>query len=286
MARSVTEVYDSIITEKETMASLNALVPNPDDAQTLLTDLTSSSKVAIWRLWAFVTAVAIVAFEIILDQHTAAIELRATEIPTGTTIWHHEQSLLFQFGDVLTWNGVQFVYNPITPANQIVKLASVVDQGFQVRIKAAKLVAGLPVPLSAPELTSFQGYWSQKRFAGTAMLITSTVGDDIKVDYFIKYDPLILDATGAELLNPAVFPVEDAIELYIRNLPFDGALSLAEMTDAVQAANGVLDVTLNDAQAKFGALLYTPINKEYLPDAGYLILDKPSSLFTYSTFNV
>ncbi len=67
---------------------------------------------------------------------------------------------------------------------------------------------------------------------------------------------------------------------------FDGVLSLMSMTDVVQLASGVLDVTLNDAQAKFGALPYSPINKEYLPDAGYLILDKPNSTFTYSTFNV
>jgi hypothetical protein len=181
---------------------------------------------------------------------------------------------------------LQFVYNPITPANRIVALASVIDQGFQVRVKTAKLDGGgLPIPLTAPELSSFLGYWSAKRFAGTSMLITSTIGDDIFVNYFIKYDALILDATGALLSNPAVFPVEDAIEFYIRNLPFDGVLSLAEMTDAIQAVNGVLDVTLNDAQAKFGALPYTSINKEYLPDAGYLILDKPSSTFTYSTFN-
>ena len=287
MARSITEIYDSIIAEKQNMTSLNALQPNIDSSQDLLNDLTSSSKVAVWRLWAFITAVAINVFEVIHDQHTAAIELRATQIPTGTAIWYHQQSLLFQFGDTLVWNGLQFAYDPIIIANRIVSLASVVDQGFQIRIKAAKLDGGgLPVPLSAPELSSFQGYWDEKRFAGTAMLVTSTVGDDIFTDYFIKYDALILAPDGSILSNPAVFPVEDAIEAHIRNLPFDGILSLMELTDAVQAASGVIDVTLNDAQAKFGLLAYSSINKEYLPDAGYLVLDKPSSTFTYSTISV
>jgi len=286
MARTISEIYDSIITEKQTMTSLNDLQPNIDSSQDLLTDLTSSSKVAVWRLWAFITAVAINVFEIIHDQHVAAIELRATQIPTGTTIWYHEQSLLFQFGDVLSWNGIQYVYDPITPANRIVSLASVVDQGFQVRIKAAKLSGGLPVALSVAELSSFEGYWNQKRFAGTAMLVTSTAGDDIFTDYFIKYDALILAPDGSLLSNPLIFPVEDSIELYIRNLPFDGVLSLMQMTDAVQSVSGVLDVTLNDAQAKFGLIPYSSINKEYLPDAGYLVLDKPSSTFTYSTISV
>tara|TARA_R110000751_G_scaffold214362_2_gene317863 strand:+ start:530 stop:835 length:306 start_codon:yes stop_codon:yes gene_type:complete len=84
MAGTISEIYDSIITEKQTMTSLNDLQPNIDSSQDLLTDLTSSSKVAVWRLWAFITAVAINVFEIIHDQHVAAIELRATQIPTGT----------------------------------------------------------------------------------------------------------------------------------------------------------------------------------------------------------
>jgi hypothetical protein len=286
MARTISEIYDSIIIEKQTMSELNALQPAIDSSQTLLDDLTSSSKVAVWRLWAFIAAVAIHTFEVILDLHTSAIEERATQVPTGTSIWYHEQSLLFQFGDVLTWNGLQYVYDPITPANRIVSLASVVNQGFQVRIKAAKLVAGLAAPLSVAELSAFQGYWDAKRFAGSALLITSTAGDDLKTDYFIKYDALILAPDGSLLSNPSIFPVEDAIESYIQNLSFDGVLSLMQMTDAIQAVSGVIDVTLNEAQAKFGLLPYTSINKEYLPDAGYLVLDKPSSLFTYSTISV
>lgn len=286
MARSILTIYDSIIAEKQNMTSLNALQPSIDNSQNLLSDLTSSSKVAVWRLWAFITAVAINVFEVIHDQHVAWIENRAKQIPTGTTIWYHEQSLLFQFGDVLTWNGLQFVYDPITPANRIVSLASVVDQGFQNRIKAAKLSGGLPVALSVAELSAFQGYWNQKRFAGTAMLITSNDGDDLKTDYFIKYDALILAPDGSLLSNPAIFPVEDAIESYIQDLPFDGVLSLMKLTDSIQGASGVLDVTLNAANSKFGLQPYSLINKEYLPDAGYLVLDKTNSIFTYSTVNV
>ena len=95
MARTIAEIYDSIIAEKQNMSSLNALQPSIDSSQDLLNDLTSSSKVAVWRLWAFITAVAINVFEVIHDQHVAWIENRATQIPTGTTIWYHEQSLLF-----------------------------------------------------------------------------------------------------------------------------------------------------------------------------------------------
>ena len=52
------------------------------------------------------------------------------------------------------------------------------------------------------------------------------------------------------------------------------------MTDAVQAVDGVIDTTLNSADAKFGALVFAPIIKTYNPNAGHAILDA-SSTFTY-----
>jgi hypothetical protein len=285
MARSIGEIYDEIIAEKNNNTVLNGLQPNIDDSQTLLDDLSTTSKVAIWRLWAFVMAVAINIHENVWDLFKAEIETRAAEVPTGTPLWYYNEGLKFQYGYSLTWTGTQYVYSTLDEGAQIVKLLAVVDIGFQVRFKAAKLDgAGLPTPLSAAELSAFEGYIRQIKFAGTATSVTSSAGDDIKLNYYIKYDPLVLAPDGSLLQDPAVFPVEDAIDGYITGLPFNGVLSLMPLTDAVQAAAGVLDATLNTAQAKFGGLPYSNIIREYTPDAGYLVLD-PASSFTYSTIN-
>lgn len=287
MARSIGEIYDEIIAEKNNNTVLNGLQPNIDDSQTLLDDLSTTSKVAIWRLWAFVIAVAINIHENVWDLFRAEIEARAEEVPTGTPLWYHNEALKFQYGYSLEWNGVQYEYSTIDEGAKIVKLVAVVDAGFQVRIKAAKLDGtGNPEALSAAELSAFQGYIRNIKFAGTATSTTSGVADDLKVDYFIKYDPLVLAPDGSLLTDPSIFPVVDAINGYAEGLPFNGVLSLASLTDAVQAASGVLDVTLNSAEAKFGALTYSAINKEYTPDAGYLKLDELNSVITYNTFNV
>ena len=74
MARTILEILDDIITEKETHAELDNLQPKPDNSQTFLDDLTTTSKVAIWRLWAFTTAVAIFAHEKIFDSHKLEVE--------------------------------------------------------------------------------------------------------------------------------------------------------------------------------------------------------------------
>ena len=280
MARTINEIYNSIITEKNTMSTLADLQPNIDNSQTLLTDLTSSSKVAIWRLWAFVVAVAINLHEVVFDRYSEVIEIRASKIPTGTVNWYYDQSLLFQYTDVLTWDGLKFSYPTINSSNQIIKLAAVIDQGFQTRVKVAKLVSGVPTALSVPELTSFQGYWDEKRFSGTSMLITSTVGDDLNVNYSIQYDALLLASDGSLLTDSAIFPVVDAINNYIKNLDFNGKMSLMKMTDSVQNAVGVLDATLNSAESRHGTQPFVNINRQYTADAGYLIL--ASSTINYS----
>lgn len=287
MARTINEIYDAIITEKETESVLNGLTPLPDTSQTFLDDLTTTSKVAIWRLWYYTLAVAINVHESVWDLFRAEVEARALEIITGTARWYRDQSLLFQNGDALTYDTAtgKYIYNPITTANQIIKRCAVVDTGAQVRIKVAKLnsVTSKPEALTAGEKTAYEAYLEQIKFAGTSTTVTSAAADDFKVDLFIRYDAQVLDATGAKLEDPAIFPVIDAINTYIENIPFNGVLNLTSLNDSIQAADGVMDSVLNSASAKFGLLPYTAINKNYIPDAGHLELDQPNSVINYTS---
>lgn len=286
MARTIAEIYDALIDEKENQASLNALVPNPDSAQTLLADLTSNSKVAIWRLWYFVVAVAIFVHEGIFDQFRLEVDARADELITGTARWYRDQALLFQNGDSLVYNETlkRFEYSPVVPANRIIERVAVIDTSAQVRIKVAKLDGtGTPIPLTAPEKAAFESYLNQIKFAGTSTAVTSAVADDIKLDVFVQYNPQILASDGSRLDDPAIFPLVDAINGYIQNIPFNGVLNVTGLVDAMQAADGIIDPVINSIQAKFGALPYSEIDKNYLADAGHLALDTGASTFTYST---
>ncbi len=65
MARGVKEWYDFLITEKNTMSTLNNLQPNVDTAQDLLSEVNSPSKVADWRLYLWLVAVAAAAVDLI-----------------------------------------------------------------------------------------------------------------------------------------------------------------------------------------------------------------------------
>ena len=286
MAREIKTIYNEMIAEKATMSSLNGLQPASDNAANLLSDLSSGSKVAMWRLLFYIMAVGIWIHEKIFDTHKAAIELRAAELYVGTVIWYHAQCFLFQFGDTLTWNGTKYNYSTITPANQIIKRASVTEVAGQLVVKVAKLSAGLPIKLTATELNAFTAYLTMVKFAGTNLSVISRDADLLKIYYSVKYDPLVLSASGELLSTAGVYPVQDAINSYIQNLPFDGNLNLTQLTDEIQKAQGVIDPVVGVAEAKYGTLPYSTIVNNYNADAGHMAIDPAFPLSTSITYNV
>jgi len=286
MARQITEIYDAIIAEKQNMSELLLLQPNIDDSQTLLSDLTSSSKVAVWRLIVWLIAVAIWVHEKVFDQHKSDVEAIAERTPTGTLLWYWSQCFKYQLGDQLVWQNNRYEYATINTSAQIVKRASVYEIGNQVRIKVAKEDgSGSPIPLTPAELTSFGDYVTKIKFAGTNIAINSSPADEIAIKYTVKLDPLVFDSTGELLNSPGTFPVEDVINQYLSSLPFDGILNFTKLTDEIQKITGVIDPVFDSAQARYGTLPFVAIsNNQYRANAGYLIISPSfplSSTLTY-----
>lgn len=286
MARTVNDIYDSLIAEKENLTNLSGLQPDPDDAQTFLQDLTSTSKVAIWRLMLYLVAFGTHVLEVLFDTHKAEILDLKYKLITGTPRWYQQKALEFQNGDSLSWNGAQYVYATINEANQIVKRAAVVASGGITRIKAAKLdVDGItPIPLSAGEVVSFTTYMQTIAFAGINILVISTDPDDLIFNVKAYYDPLVLSPTGEDIENPGVFPVEDAINNYIKNLPFNGVLNLTKVIDEIQGAKGVIDPVLESAQARYGSNPFATIVDNYTSFAGHMTIHSGNPLNTTITY--
>lgn len=284
MARSIQTIYNVMITEKETMAELNNLQPSIDSAQTLLDDLTSASRVAIWRLLFFVMAVAIWTNEKLFDEHILWIENRALQLIVGQLKWYRTKALEFQYGDALVMVDDIYQYSPITTANQIVKLASVNEVGGQVLIKLAKLSGETPIPLTTPELDAFVAYIQKVKFAGVIVSSISRDADLLKIHYKIYYDPLVLTATGELISTPGTFPVEDSINNYCKGLPFDGIFTPTALTDKIQQSVGVINPVFQTAEVKYGSNPYVSIGDSYNPNAGYLQIDTDYPLSATVTY--
>ena len=287
MARTISEIYDELITAKESQPDLTDLSPDPDSADDLKTDLASSpSTVAVWRLWLWIVAVCSHTVELLIDKHRSEVETFVANKEWGTLSFLRQKALEFQFGDTLIWNGSQFVYSVTNPANQIVKRAAVVVSGQQVQFKIAKLDNdGLPVKLTTAEKNAFTTYIDGLVYAGTQYAVISDDPDDIKLNLEIVFDPLVLANNGSLITDSNVFPVIDAINDFISNLPFNGVLNLTALVDKLQTVDGVVDPVLNQAGGKYGGLSYSTIDKNYIPFAGHAILDENNSTITFTSQN-
>jgi hypothetical protein len=274
MARTVLQIYDEMIAEKQTMANLSALHPSIDSSQNLLTDLTSASNVAAWRLLLFVVAFGIWTVEKLFDSHVEWINNRANEIVSGTLPWYVRETLKFQYGDSLIWDDDRYKYAVIDPTNQIVKLATANESGGVITLKTAKLDgSGQPEQLSSGELSALEEFWSKWKFGGARIQVVSRPADLLKVYFKVYYDPLVLTSTGELISTPGVFPVEAAIKEYIKSLPFDGVYSTTALTDRIQNAQGVVNPVHLNSEKKFGAGAYSPLIDYYQANAGYLKID-------------
>lgn len=281
MSRSIQEIFDEIIVEKETFSSLDDLVPNPDSSQTFLDDLTSSSKVAIWRLMFWVMAVAIFIHESLFDAFKADVEKRALEIVPAVTQFYVIEALKFQLGDELVFTDSTFKFADSTSAaalaKQIVAQASARDINEVVTLKIAKDDgSGGLEKLTPTEKTAFEAYLNKIKIAGTKTIVISDDPDLLKIAYTIQFDPLVMKADGT-LIADGTSPVQEAIDAYIEGLPFDSTFRVQDLTDAIQLARGVINAVADVVEAKFALLDFTNIlevnTETYLPNAGYLITD-------------
>lgn len=270
MARTIAEIYAEIVDYKDSQNVLHQLAPNSDREQILLSDLNSTSKVAIWRLWAYITAVAMYTHEVLWDIFKKEIEDKAASMQTGTARWYRDQILNWQHGDTLAYDEQtgRYVYTVVNPDNRLVSQAAVTeDVTGVVRIKVAKDDNNTLVALEATEVQSLTAYVKKIRFAGTLIAIVSGNGDILRVAGKVYFDAIRVQAD-------VMTEVEAAINQYVGALPFNGRFSIITLIDCIQAVEGVNDVVLSSVRSKIGeAALYETIDRIHVPSFGYYRID-------------
>jgi hypothetical protein len=278
MARTIQQIYDALIIEKNNQTALNTLQPSIDSAQTLLSDVSSSSAVADWRLWLWLVAFGCFVLETYFDLFKVDVAAINANNQYGTPQWWKAQTLKFQFGyQLVLINGI-YQYATINPAAQIINQVAVVslDSGGMI-IKVAKVIAGVLTPLTNEELQAFILYTKKIRPSGIAVSSVSSPPDKLKIGYTIYYD-------ASFALAVVKASVEAAINTYLNNLPFNGELALVFLTDAIQKAIGVVIPQLTTSEATVGSIPYTPFNIKYLTSSGYIVIDPAFPLNTQITY--
>lgn len=289
MARSIGTIYNLLIQAKENQEDLDGLAPGQETFSNLRDDHTNNpSAVAIWRVWLYIVAVLTHINDLLFDKYQEDVDAKIKTSRWATFEFLQDKALAFQNGDSLIWNGSQFVYPAIDEAAQIVKRAAVVPAGNRILFKVAKLDGNdEPTPLTSGEKTSFTAYINDLVYPGTQYSVISEDSDELKLDLDIVFDPLVLNPDGSLISDNTVFPVVEAINGYVGNLPFNGVINLTALVDAIQAAQGVVDPVLNSAFSKYGGLAYIPADKNIVPNAGHAKLNESDSVINYiSSTNV
>lgn len=205
----------------------------------------STSKTAEWSLWVYIVAVAIHAFELVLDLFKLEINGLTNRITPGTVRWYAEMCKRFQNGDSLEFDEeTALLYYPVEdPGKQIIEVAAVSegkDDSNHLFIKVAKKDAqGKIVELSSDELYNFTSYIDAIKFAGCQTEIISTKADQIQYHLTVYHDPAIPGDT-------IMADVPAALEAFKTSIDFDGILYRQKFLDAVMDVDGIVTCVLED----------------------------------------
>ncbi len=323
MARTIAEIQQEILLEKEKYSELSAL--------------TSTSKTAIWRLWVYIVATAIWLHEKIVDKNALLSR-------PHTLHWYRNQALSFLYGigndesEVkavdLEWRDGYFQYPKLSKEKvkelSIIKHCAISERLFdeikdpngeklseviseyyynQVGILTLKVAkedeGGNRLPLESIELRAFRAYMNQIKDAGTQIYVKSVPGNTISIDLEVYVDPLLIypggDApkdssiVGKLLSNLSVEPVKDVIKEYILALEFNGAFVPTYLIDKIQQIPGVelpiLRSVIIDPSAEDKQVVYNDedINRElpfFVPSSGYFNVDVSDINITYKPYNL
>ena len=245
-----------------------------------LSALNSTSKVAIYRLYAYVISFSIWALEVIFDNHKKEIDTAIYEQKSGTPRWYRNMSLAFQYGFDLIADSDQFdntgSNDDAIEASKIIKYCSVKEstESNRLIIKVASEESDSLTPLDSTQIASFTEYLNEIKYAGVKIAVVNNPADKLLLNMVIYRDVLVIDENGNSILNGGK-PVETEIKNYMKSLPFDGELVINDLIEKLRAVSGVINAHIVTANSSYYDVLtsqyteFTPINVKTIPIAGY-----------------
>lgn len=273
-----------------TLQELIGLILSIKEANPFLKVLNSTSKTAVWRNILETVAFMILNFQEALRLHMTEIDEKIASQKVPNEKWYRERALSFQYGfelDPFSYIGAFLpTYkdgngNIIKATEQeiedskIIKYASVTANisGNGVK-KISMKIAGenMDEVVSDEKALAFMSYIERIQATGDNIVVVNFLPDILLLKYRICFDPLILRPDGMSILT-AEYPVKIAIQNFLKNLPFNGELSVEALEDVIQKVNGVTDLQKLEVSSKWiepgtGYGLFQPIEISRIPKSG------------------
>ena len=315
MGRSLSTIYNQLTASKETNTDLDTLLPNPDNWAALytyenfkllantITKSLSVSKVAIWRLVMDAVAYAIWLQESLYDTFVSEVDDAIENREYGQLPWYAKVSKEFQYGDALEWlDNSYYGYSVLDDTKQIVTQAAATVTNGAILLKVAQGVVGSLAKLTTAQLNAFQQYMvgSNQPYAedciapaGTQITIISEDPDNLRFSCTVFYNSQIINSDGELLSDTSIKPVETAVTNYIQQIPFNSKFTIAGLVDAIQAAQGVENITIDNCDAKTDTQAWSAatdvlleVGKQYVARAGYMAMGTNYELDGYYDYPI
>ena len=235
-------------------------------------------------------------FAFCLWFHERIVERNAQNSRPHTIRWYREEFLNFLDGLPLVWKDGQFKYDltNVTDADVrkiIDRVAVLESNNGELVVKIATDNNGVIEPVTPAQFDRFKAYCQQIKDAGNRLRYINDSGDLLKMELTVEVDPLIIDLQTGQLLAPlsgsgGLFPVKEAIQNYLQNLEFNGALVREFLRDAIQKANGVKLPIINVLESQYGGFAFEPIDQKKVPEAGYFILNDANLTINYIAYDL
>ncbi|ROH98275.1 nucleotidyltransferase [Chryseobacterium sp. G0240] len=276
--RTLDEIYNSLLERKATYPALDAL--------------NSTSNTAVWKNILYVVAFLIWTHEQIFAQHKQEVSQQINEEKAHTPRWYRKMSLAFQHGFSLLTDSDQFDNRGLSDEEilpyKIIKYCAVTEAEKESRliIKIATESGGILQPITEDQKTAFEYYISEIRDAGVQTTVINFLPDKLRVFLKIKRDPNVIDSNGVSIIAGNE-PVKEALQQFMRELPFNGELILNKMVDKLQIIDGVINphlITVKTAwidpiAGSYGS--YENIEISKIPVSGYYTIDFENSEIEY-----
>lgn len=273
----------------KTLAEIIQNLFDTKESNTELASLTSTSKTAIWRQMLEAVAFVIFNFQEAVRMHMEEIDTKIREQKVPTLRWYRNLALRFQYGFDLIAETDQFrpdYYDAVTDTwiiadedkvneSKIIKYAAVTRNVANGKVRISMKIAGENIDdaISNEKAASFGKFIEETQATGDNIVIVNYIPDILKINFKIAYNPLILMENGQSILLGNVFPVVEAIKKFMKNLPFDGELSVQKLEAAILAVEGVNDLQNLQVQTKWiepgvGYGFYQPVEISRIPKSG------------------
>ena len=239
------------------------------------------SKVSFENIKFDIIAFSIWVLENLFDTHKKEVDdIIEAKMPHRPS-WYRTKAKAFQYGfalitDTDNYDNTGYTDDQVLDS-KIIKYAAVTPSAGQILIKIATEAAGVLAPITPEQKASFDAYILEIADCGVKYIVVNHLPDILLLNLQIFRDPLVLDSSGMSIIN-GNYPVQDAINEYMKELPFNGELVLAHFIDKLQKAEGVVIPHIINAESQAidintnQYLAAEPINVKTVPVSGYFTI--------------